>query len=179
MTHKFSQREKILAFLTIAVGIIFIGYWNIYRPFKNEENSIQKKIASTEKRLSKNLRTIQSNELSKPEVEAILKRFKQDGSDEKIMSAITTEIETAASQTSMRIADMQPKPSRVVDFYRVFSVNLSIDGELKSITEFIHVLQTEPHLFNIEELRINRVNPRGSDLRCQIVLSRTLIPKTE
>ena len=171
----FSKREKKMAGVVVLVIFFSVVYRGVYVPLKNQVEFLNNKISVAEQRLSKTLKIIRRAKIAAKKYDDILDDFKQTVSDEQVMSSILSEIETVAGELKMRIADMKPKKVKRVDFYNNFSVSLSIDGQLSEIMLFIYRLQNSPHVFYIEELRLNKSSPRKVDLSCQVVLSRLLI----
>ena len=175
--RNFSQRERKIAVALILVIGVYGLFQGIYIPYKNKKETLNKRILTTQKKFKKNLVTIKKSEMLETKYRPILENFKQRGSDDQVMSAILAEIEGVATQVNMRIADMKPKRVRQVDFYNHFSVSLAVDASLVDVMHFIYVLQTSPHMFEIEELNLNNNAGRpDTPLRCQMVLSRLLIP---
>ena len=106
---------------------------------------------------------------------SLLESFQQQGSDEQMMSVILTEIESAAAQVKIRIADMKPQKARKIGTYNNFLVSITLDGELTSIMDFIYSLQNQPHLFAVDELRLEKKSPNTRDLKGYFVLSRIVL----
>ena len=92
------------------------------------------------------------------------------------MSAILAEIESVAREIDLHITDLKPQKVRKGEFLNNFSVSLSANGRLEEITHFLYILQSSPHLFNIEELAIEKSSAQTQILQTRISLSRILIP---
>ena len=58
------------------------------------------------------------------------KKFEQVASSEQIFSAILAEIEKAAVEADVRLADLKPRKVIQEDFYNRFPVSLTIDSPL-------------------------------------------------
>ena len=101
--------------------------------------------------------------------------LKQKRSNEQERASILSEIESVAARIDLRIADRKPKKVREIDFYNNFSVSLTIEGELGNIIHFLYLLQSDPHQFNVDEVRFEKKSRRRSDIKCYLVLSRNLI----
>ena len=156
--------------------MVYLIYLGILNPIQKNIEYLDKKIEKSKKQLNKQQKTIRKGEHIDQGYEQYWSMFKQQGSDEQVMSSILTEIESAVKKENMRISDLKPKPVRREDFYNNFSVGLSINGPLKDILEYLYILQNTPHLFNVEELQIEKNSPLASELYCRVVLTRILIP---
>ena len=175
MKFNFSQREKFLfgaTFLAMSVGMLYAG---IYLPIHNQSVSLRERIDLAETQLQKTERTIYRGKFTQEEYQTLLEYFKQSSSDEQEMSSMLSQIESAARGIDMRIVDMKPRRPKLNDLYNQFLINLEIDGELVSVTEFIHKLQSSPYLFHIDEMRLNKPSPQMPELKCQVTLSKILI----
>ena len=92
------------------------------------------------------------------------------------MAAILSEIESVANQIKLRIDDMKPQKIKKVGFQNNFPVSLAVDGTLSSIIQFLYTLQNSPHYFDIDELYFEKGAMRTSQVKCRLILSKTLIP---
>lgn len=172
---QFTSQERRIAMVLVAVTAAALIYWGGYAPFKEKSAQIKTKIESGKKQLSKNLKTIRKGERYEKENKVLLENFKQKGSDEQTMSAIITEIESVAGQVNIRIADLKPQKVRKADVFNNFSVSLVLDGQLTPIMNFVYNLQNQPHLFTVDELRLDKKSPNSQDLKGYLILSRILL----
>ena len=170
-----SQREKDIVIIFVIVAGLALVFRAVYIPLKNKSDEVREKIAVSEKKLNKNLKMIRKGENYEARYKPLLENFQQKGSDEQMMSAILNEIESAAGQVQVRIADMKPQRVKKSGSYNNFSVSLTLDGELTAIMDFIYGLQNQPHLFAVDELRLEKKSPNTKELKGYFVLSRISI----
>ena len=175
MRHLSSREKSILVFCTLTV-LIFIGYKGVAQPLHRQSEILNEKIHSSEQKLKKQFNVLERGKIVDKEYEQYAAVFRQTASDGQIMSSILSEVESVARENGMRIADMKPKKVKRIDFYNNFSVSIAMNGQLVDIVKFLYILQNTPHLFNIEELVIEKSSPRSSTLDCRLVLNRILIP---
>lgn len=177
MTRKtFSSREVKIFVIMMTLSTAFGLYRGLYLPLHEKRESIRARILKTQKVLTQQRRAVQKAKIEDARFEDLLKNFRQVDSDEKVMSAVLSEIEEVANGIGMRIADMKPRKTRSTDFYNQFSVSLALDGPLEDVMRFLYQLESPPHLFYVEEMLLSKISPRGAELRCQLVLSRLMIP---
>jgi len=175
--RKFSQRENRIFMLTITVVLLYATYNGMFKPFKQKMISAKLQTESLERQYSKNLRIIRKAKMITQEYDAYLEEFKQTATNEEVMSSIISEIEATAANLSIQISDLKPMRVKALDFYNHFSVSLKINSELVDIIEFLYVLQDQPHLFDIEELRfVKRTRRKGAVVMTNLVLTKTLVP---
>ena len=104
-------------------------------------------------------------------------KFKQPASNEGTMSSLLSEIEAVAAGLKLQIANLAPKRVKETDFSNRFSVSLSIDGDFMDILQFLHRLQSEPHLFDVEEARFDKgTRQQATSVKASLVLGKTFVP---
>ncbi len=171
-----SSREKRILIVCIAFVFIYINYNFVFKPLEERLNRLDQDIEIGEKRFKKNLGVISQEQIINQEYEKYSMPFKQKASDEKEMASILSEIESAANEINMRVADMKPKKVKRMGIFNNFLVSLTIDGELETITHFLYILQNAPHLFDVDEVRLEKSSIRTTQIKCYLVLSKALIP---
>jgi len=172
-----SSREQGIMAVCFSVIFAFGLYRGVYIPIKDTRESLQQQIQLTQRRLLKTSRIISKSRNMEQAYVKILENFRQGASDEKVMSSILSQIESVAGELNIRIGDMKPKKVKKIDFYNNFSVSISMEADLRNIVAFIHKLEHAPHMFHVDELRLDKDNPRVSVLRCRLDLSKVLIPQ--
>lgn len=172
-----SSREKAIFVICVSTIFIFIGYNGIVKPLRAKAEQVADRIKVNEQKLKKQLKTISQQAIVDREYDQYTSHFQQMGSEQQVMSSILVEIDTAARENQLRIADIKPKRVKKVDFFNNFSVSLSMEGQLTDIVKFLYLLQNSPHLYNVDELMIEKNSPRSTVLNCRLVLSRVLIPQ--
>ena len=177
MTRKtFTGREKAIFAAMVLICLVFGLYRGVFVPLRERGESIKVKITKTEKALVRQRKAVRMAKVMDSRFEDVLKDFRQNASDEQVMSGILSEVQQVAGDLEMRIADMKPRRVRSTDNFNQFSVSMALDGNLADIMRFIYQLENPPHLFYVEEMSLAKVSPRASELRCQMILSRMMIP---
>jgi Tfp pilus assembly protein PilO len=95
----------------------------------------------------------------------------QDSEDAQ-MPAIISKIETAARETNIHIANIQPQKSFTQKEASFLAVELEIDGQWLDIVQFFNLLQKQPNFYFIDELNLEKYSDTTSSLRGRIVVSR-------
>ncbi len=93
-------------------------------------------------------------------------------SDDAQMPTIISKIETAAHESNVHIANIQPQKSAAQKEASFLSVELEIDGQWLDIVQFLHLLQQQPNFYFINELNLEKYSDTASSLRGRIVISR-------
>ncbi|MCK5580299.1 MAG: hypothetical protein KAJ18_03410 [Candidatus Omnitrophica bacterium] len=169
----FSKRERRISFFLVICVLAYILQAGVYKPLALKKKVLRQKIKTSEKRVRRAKRALRKGgDVSLHEKG--LEGFKQKGTDEQVMSVILSEIEQEKAELDLRIADMKPQKARKVGPLNYFSVNLTLDGEIADIMQFIYILQNPPHMLYVDEFQLSRGSARDSSLKCQLVLSRRL-----
>ena len=175
-TRRLSRREKSIFIACLLLVFIYTSYHFIFKPLQENTATVKNQIELKEKRLRNNLRIVRKERIVDEEYDQYSSYLKQKASEEQEMAAILSQIESAANEVNIRIADMKPKKVKKVDFYNNFSVTLTIEGELQTIIRFLYTLENIPHLFKIDEIYLERSSIRTTEIKCRLILSKPLIP---
>ena len=175
--RRFTKSEQNFFVICLFFVFMYSGYRGLILPLKGQIVSVDRKIEAEHKKLDKSSKIIQKAKALEGEYNEFLSKFKQDKSNEQVMSSILTEIEGVAGELDLHISDLKPKIVNKYDNYNRFSVSLTIDSEFVTTLKFIHILQQEPHYFGVDELRFDNNTQRNvSSIKSNLVFSKVLIP---
>lgn len=176
--RRLTQREQsifVVCVLTISVYLIYNG---IVKPFQAKIERVEQDIQLGQQQLSQKLKTIQRGKAVSGQYNAYHEAYRQSKSNEEVMSSILAEIEGVARELQLGIFDLKPKRVQRTDFYNQFSVSLTINSEFVDIIQFLHILQSSPHLFEIEQVDFDKGSNRNTtSIKTQLVLSKILVPQ--
>jgi Tfp pilus assembly protein PilO len=171
-----TKREKRIFVVCVALAVVYGVYNGLIRPSGARDVSLDQTIASWQRRLNKDTRVIQKAASLDGLYDFYVDRFKQVKTNEQVMSGIVAEVEEAAGRVQLQISNINPQKVKQGELYNRFSVSLTIEGPFMDIMHFLHLLQGEPHLFDVEEARIEKGAGRQTTLvRAQLVLSKIFI----
>jgi len=177
MARQLTKREQYIFTVAMIAVAVYAGFNGIVKPLKGRIDLVEGRIAGKERQLNKYLRMIRRAKALEEDHRFYLDHFKQSGTDEEVMSAILSEIEEVSRKLGVSISDLKPKRVRNEEAYNSFSVSLAIKSEFPDILKFLHTIQRQPHLFNVEELRFDKqARRKSSSLKTRLVLRKILIP---
>lgn len=177
MARRLTRREQKIMVICFTLVLVYGGYNGIYKPFMEKAAQLDADIIRQQSRLSKETRSLRQSGEMQSAYENFRAQFKQDKTNEQVMSAILSEIEEVASELDLRISDLKPKRVQNENFYNRFSVSLTIDSDFPKVMEFLYYLQKDPHLFDVEEVRFDKGSRRrSSEIKTSLVLGRILVP---
>lgn len=176
MIKSFNKRQRFLFIVCVLTGVFALGYSFIFKPLENKIISLEDEIGAQRIQLQKSRDIIEKAEGISGAYDAYLKDFKQDKTSDKVMASVLSEIEGVAGGLSLPISDLKPKRVKESELYNRFSVSLTIDSEFVNIMHFLHILQNEPHNFDVEEFQIDKGTRRQTaTVKASLVLSKILI----
>lgn len=171
-----TKREKNILRVCVVLAIVYAGYHGAVSPLKDQMAVMDEKIDAQQRRLNENLRLIRKAGALKNQYQFYLQRFKQDKGNEQLVSLTLEEIERAANDLNLRIANLKPEGVKRGEFFNRFSVSLTIESDFAGIIHFLHILQSEPHLFSVEQMRLEKGVGRNSPtIKSQITLGKIFI----
>ncbi|MBI5416034.1 MAG: type 4a pilus biogenesis protein PilO, partial [Candidatus Omnitrophica bacterium] len=156
MIRRLTKRERVIFILCVIMAGIYIGYNLVVRPVREAFLRLDRDIGAGQRRLAKSFLEIRKSVSLDKVFQFYEQKFKQSRSNEETMASILAEIEGVSVPLHLQIANLSPKRVREGEFYNRFSVSLTIDGNFVDILEFLHILQSEPHLFDVEEARFDK-----------------------
>jgi Tfp pilus assembly protein PilO len=159
--------------LLIVIYLVFnFAIW----PIKEKIDSLNNEIAAQELKLKKSSKKLNLKDSQDQEYNKYVDYIKQKYSDEQEMSALLSQIESVSAKMQIRVSDMKPLRVRAIDFYKKFSVELEAEGLLDEIARFIHAVQNQPYLLDVDRLRLEKRSMRTNNLKAFILISRIRIP---
>ena len=170
-----STREKKILVVFLLAASVFLGYRFIFIPMKEQIEKLGNQIKLQEKKLSKSLRILEKEKAIEEEYDRYAVDFKQKASDEQQMALILSQVESAATQLNLRIADLKPGRVKKGDFYNNFLLNLVLEGDLPAINQFLYTVQNRPYFFQIEEVYFEKSSVRTSQIKCRLLINKAFL----
>jgi len=171
-----TDREKNIFFvLLISLGL-FISVKLVISPLREEGYDLQKSIFLQKKKLNKNWKILDRRSVIDSEYGRYLDEFKQQGENEWMMSQFLADVQGVAKKISIKISEIEPKEVDEEKYLNKFSVGLTIKSQFSEIIEFLTILQSQPYIFNVDEIRMERRAYReGNIIKTRLILSKNLI----
>ena len=171
-----SKREKFIIYLCLTTVFIFLIYNFALEPVYKKTQNLNQKIEAKKIQLRKDFLALNKKQKIEERYNKYSQNLKLTGTDEEEIAAFLTEIESLAQKNGVRISDMKPRPSKAVDFYKKFTVDLEAEGDIKQITQFIYQLQSTPQLLRVDRLRLETESRQSQSLKSYMLISKVVIP---
>jgi len=174
--NNLSKKEKIG--LSIAVAFVSLAFLDrlAISPIKNRIQQINREVKIAERELGRDLRNLNQKEVITEECRKIIEYVKKVGSDEEEVAKILGEIEGLARKSAICLVDMKPQSSKIIDFYKEYTVEIEAEGEMQSLINFLHQLNTSSQLLRAEKLRLNLKEKDSSIVKALMLVTKLAIP---
>ncbi len=154
--RKLTSREKKIAIACLGMIAVYVVFQLFIRPSKKRDQGLLNAITERRQILEKNTQTLNGTNLIEQKAKTYLETFGQKGSDEEETSVMISDIEAAAGKFKIQITNMQPQKALARDGFKVFGIQIVLNGSLLSITQFVHELQDQPYFFDVSEVQFEK-----------------------
>ena len=158
----------------IVLIVVFAGYQFLAKPVLEETEMIDQKIAVMENKLKKNLEIIQKAQAIDAQFAELLNTLGEKSGDEAEM---VSAIESAANQTDVHITNMQPQKVINKDSYKLFAVNLVMDGKWKDIMKFLYLLENTPHFCQVQQITLEKNSMMADTVRGRLTIGKLRVTR--
>ena len=162
-------RERFIFIICVALIFVFACYQFLAKPFLEQAEMIDQKIDLQESKLKKNLETIEQGQSIDAEFNSLLQVLGEKPGDE---AELVSAIESAATQTNVNISNMQPQKVVSKDSYKLFAVNLVMDGKWKDMMQFLYLLENAPHFCQVQQITIKKNSMMADTVRGRLTIGK-------
>lgn len=166
-----TERMGVIA-AAIVVTLVLIDRL-VITPIGDKIQRIDQEIKLSEKKLSRGLRNMNNKDL----IESEYKKYKNyvkrtSASDEEDVANTLDEIETLARKCAVSLASIKPQSTKEVDFYKIYSIEIEVEGGMPQIMTFLYDLNNSKHLLRTVKLRIGLRERESSVVRASLLVTR-------
>ncbi len=174
-----TSRERGIFVLFVLVCGIYAGYAFVYRPSVIERQRIEEDLRLARKKWNDQMKIIRKEQNMPVGFREAIAAMRQENAPEEVMSAILSEIETAARSLKVRITEMKPQGVIKEDVISRFPVSLAVDGSFQELMAFVHMLQAPEHDLKVTQFHLEKGLSDPTALLAKIVVVRMLIRPEE
>lgn len=174
--NKISKREKTALYL--GAGILFLLFLDrfIFSPINRKIARLNQEIKINQTRLANDLRNIQHKDAIISEYNKYKAYVKKAGSDEEETAKTLGEIENVARSSSVYLMDIKPQAPKQTEFYKKYSAEVEIEGQMNDIINFLYKLNSSPQLLRTEKVSLTPKEKNSEVAKALILVSKFLIP---
>ena len=169
---KLSKKEKAGLFVAgMIVMAVFIDRI-VISPVGVKLKRMEQEISFSEKKLSHALRNINSKDFIAGEYEEYKKFVKKGAaSDEENVSSMLVEIEGLARTAGVNLVDIKPQAPKTTDFYKEYSAEVTIQGQMEQVVTFLHKLNSSTQLLRAVKLRLGKKQKDLSSVNASVLVT--------
>ena len=178
MGRKLTERERNIFIILVVLLFGFNLMQFVIKPLREQNSYFEQDISSKLKSLRKEVKKVRKSKIVEQKYLFFLNVFRQNKSDEKIMSDFLSSIEEVSRKINLSISDLKPKKIKKEQYYNRFSASLIINSQLNEVVNFLSLLQSSPYLLKVDEIKFERIS-RGKKafVKTRLSLSKILIPE--
>ena len=173
---KLSKREKIAVYL----GAVFLLAVFLDSLVINHVNTriktLNMEIKTSEAQLGRYLRNLSRRDGVLKKYQKYAKYVKKGGSDEEETAKILGEIETLARGSSLTLEDIKPRVPRAIGFYKEYTVEIEVEGDMNSLVSFLFQLNNSTQLLRVERMRLYPKKKGSPVIKSSMLVTKILIP---
>lgn len=172
-----SKRERAVLYIAVIfVSISLLDRLFVY-PVYSRIDSLNREIKEKETGISRDLRILEQKERIIGEAKNFAPFFIKSQSEEEETVVFMKEIESISSKSSLYIIDMKPAGSKTEkSSIKRFTVNLSCEGQMEQIMDFMYNIENSNELLVIERYQLNPKSKESMLIQCNLAISKLIMP---
>ena len=168
---KLSKRETVILIISLVLGIVYAIGQMVIKPVQQGGVDIDNQLRLNQNRLMKAQKMLARRAEIGQRYDRLIELIGTAGSESSEMSAMVARVESAAGEAGVHIVNMQPQKVVTRQGKSFFPVELQVDGQWANIVKFLHLLQSQPNYYFINELSLEKYSDTQGLLRGRIVLA--------
>lgn len=174
---RLNKREKAILYVAVTFILFLLLFNFIIYPIYSKIHSLGSQIREREKSINTNLRIISQKDKIVNERRRYASFLRRPASDEEGMTSLLKQVEALANKSSLYVVDMKPGGIKEdKDKTKRYIVNLTGEGQMEQIVEFIYNVENADELLMVEKYQINPKTRESSVAECAIVISKIVMP---
>lgn len=173
------EYENAILAACLTVASLYINHFWVEKPLQAKVMEQRRNRGSLEEDKAGKETLLQNSATIERQWDFYMKYFRQKFNEEEQLSEFLSQIEKMAENAHLTMNDRTPQKVKKADLINIYSFDLVLEGDMKSLAEFLYHLQNEPYLFEIDQLRLEKNPSQNSQLKCFLTVSRVMIPSKE
>jgi hypothetical protein len=173
--QRFSQREKIILYLSIAAVTVMAIDQLVLSPIHKNFQSLDQKIQDTEADIKRSIRLLSQKEKMMKEAEHYAAYTVSSKSSESGVLVLLKKIQELASQASVNLLFSKPSGGEAKE-PNVSRVSLECEGQMEQMVSFFYAIENAKLLLRIEKYALQPTAKGSSVVKCTATISMVGIP---
>ncbi len=173
---RLSKRERTILYFALFFVLLFLLNNFLIYPVYSKISSLNNAIREKEQEIRTSLRVLSQKEKILSEGRRYASFMRRPQTDEEGMIALLKLVERLANKSSLYVIDMKPGGVKEdKDKTKKYLVNLTAEGQMEQIMEFMYNVENAEELLIIEKFQISPKSRESSIAECAIVVSKLVI----
>lgn len=173
---RFSKRERLVFYIAISFILVMLLDRLIISPIYLNLKSLDKEIAERQATLKQDLRILAQKERIKAEAGKYSPFVNVPKSDEEVVTVLLKEIEGVAAKSAIYLVDMKPGGVKTEGSNKKYMVNVSCEGKMEQIADFMYNIESSSKLLRIERYQIAPKSKESTAAACSMTISQIVMP---
>lgn len=177
MITRLSKREKAIFYAAATIVTLLLLDRLIVYPVYSKIASLNNEIRSRESGIVRDLHIISQKDRIANEAKQYASYISSSQSEEEEMTSFLKEIENLANKSSLYIVDMKPAGFKEEkDSARKYLVNVSCEGQMEQIMDFMYNIENSSLLLGIEKYQVGQKSKESSIAQSTMTISKIVLP---
>lgn len=173
---RLNKREKVIFYLAVCFVSLLSLDRLIVAPILSKLKKISKEIEEKEIAVKKDLHILSQKDRILSEEARYARFIGGVKNEEEQVTSMLKEIETLTNKSSVYLVDMKPAGFKDSGSSKKYMVNLSCEGEMEQLVDFMYNLENSNKLLTIEKYQIVPKSRESSVASCTMIVSKIVIP---
>lgn len=165
--------------LAIAIGFLCLVFLDrlVLAPLGKRMTHIRKETHEKERELAMDLRNLSQKAALNEEYQKYLSSMTLAGSDEEQSTTMLGEVEMLARKANILIKEATPQTPRAFEFYKQYSMEISGEGTMAAVINFLYSLNASPQLLRVERISINSQDLMNPLVKAYLTVTKVKVVK--
>jgi len=169
---RLSKREKIVFYAAATfIGLVMLDRL-VIGPISGKIRSLNQEIQAKETAIKNGMRIIAQKDRITLESKKYKPFMMGVRSQDEENTALLKEIENLASKSSVYLLDMKPAGIKTLGSSIRFTINVSCEGQMEQIAEFMYNIENSQNLLTIDKFEINPKTRESTIAQCSLTVSK-------
>lgn len=167
---KIKNRETLLKLVAVLAVIILVGDQFVLQPLLAKWNETAEEIRTLEEKYNKG-QSLVDRERSYRRSWRILQRDDLNENRSAAEQVVLEAVQKWREESRVKSSGSKPQWKEFDERYQTYNLRLSVEGSIREIAKFIHIVESDPLPMKVEELEIAARDKSGEDLSLSIHIS--------
>ena len=173
---RLSKQERTVLYIAVIFVLVMLLDRLIISPIYLNLKSLDKEIADRQTTLKQDLRILAQKEKILAEAGKYSSFVHVPKSDDEVVTVLLKEIEGLAAKSAVYLVDMKPGGVKTEGSGKKYLVNVSCEGKMEQIADFMYNIESSGKLLKIERYQIAPKSKESTAAACSMSISEIAMP---